>query len=71
MRGKDNGIFTVTLNDEWELMIAILFDLSAKSGIAGVEVEYLVVKDFCKEYELDSINTFSLLKKIALAVFKK
>jgi len=37
--------------------------------MSGVEVEYLVVKDYCEKYELDLIDTFSLVKRIARKVY--
>ncbi|MCX6076431.1 MAG: hypothetical protein NTW78_06020 [Campylobacterales bacterium] len=48
-----------------------LFSLSSKSGISSVEVEYVVVKDFCEKYELDTIDTFSVIKRIVSEVYSK
>jgi len=46
-------------------------DLSTKSGMAAVEVEYIIVKDFCEKYELDVIDTFTLVKRIVAEVYRK
>ncbi len=62
--GKDNGVFTYKLKDEWEEAVVLLFSLSRKSNGMGVEIEYAVVKDFCVKYEWDSIDTFKLLKEL-------
>jgi len=47
-QGKDNGIFQIELNCQWEVAMANLVNLSCKGGMAGVEVEYMIVKDYCK-----------------------
>ena len=39
--------------------------------MAGVEVEYIVVKDYCEKYDLDVIDIFSLVKRIARKVYEK
>jgi len=46
-------------------------NLSSKGGMAGVEVEYIVVKDYCDKYELDSIETFSIVKRVVAEVNRK
>jgi len=45
--------------------------LSVKSGMAGVEVEYAIVKDYCKKYALESIDTFAMVRYIAKKVYAK
>ena len=62
--GKNNGVFTYTLKDGWEMMIHELIYLSIKSSGFGLESDYMVVRDYCKKYELDVIETFSLIKNI-------
>ncbi len=59
------------LSCNWEIAIANLVGLCCKRGIAGVEVEYLVVKDFCEKHELDVIDTYSVTKRVALVVYSK
>lgn len=71
MRGKDNGIFGVELEGEWEHFLANCFSLSTKGNGFGVEVDYQVVKDYCLKYEADAIETFWLLKRICGEVYKK
>ncbi len=56
---------------DWEVLISILVSLSAKSGVAGVEIEYMLVKDYCQKYEFDVVDTFSIVKRIALSVWAK
>ena len=41
-----------------------LVNLSATATIAGVGIDYAVVKDYCEKYELDVIDSFSLVKRI-------
>ncbi|MGB3751872.1 MAG: hypothetical protein WA945_09920 [Arcobacteraceae bacterium] len=39
--------------------------------MAGVEVEYIIVKDYSEKYEMDVIDTFRLVKTIASKVYNK
>ncbi len=38
--------------------------------MAGAEVEYIIVKDFCEKYQLDTIDTFSVVKRVVSKVYK-
>ncbi|WP_164968944.1 hypothetical protein [Arcobacter sp. CECT 8989] len=49
-------------------MIHNIFHLSRKSNGFGIEIEYLVVKDYCEKFELDSLEIFQLLKSISSRV---
>jgi len=51
--------------------MANLFNLSTKSGMANVEVEYAVVKDYCEKFGFDEIDTFSIVKRVVSAVYRK
>lgn len=46
-------------------MIADCFFLSLKDGLLSVECEYIVVKDYCKKYGLDTIDVFLTCKTMA------
>jgi len=52
-------------SDEWEIQIINCFLLSIKGGFGGVDVEYDIVKDFTKNFELDSIDLYQLIKYMA------
>ena len=45
-------------------MVYRLFCLSRKSNGFGIEIEYQVVKDFCKKEDLDSLDMYAVLKNI-------
>jgi len=68
-QGKNNGCFSYELDDEWERAMVSLIHLSLKSGVSRVELDYLVVKDYCSKYELDSIDTLLILNSIVRAVY--
>ena len=51
------------------MAIAELFNLCTKGGLSSVEVEYLIVKDYCEKYELDSIETYALMKALVARVY--
>ena len=61
---KDNGIFNYELETSWEMIVYKMFCLSRKSNGFGVEIEYQVVKDFCKKEDLDCIYFFEILKSL-------
>ncbi|MDD5212344.1 MAG: hypothetical protein PHV62_08000 [Sulfuricurvum sp.] len=56
--------------DEEEAQIIQCFTLSIKGGMNGIEVEYLVVKDFSKKYALDSIDLYQIIKSMTGAFSK-
>lgn len=39
--------------------------------MAGMQADYMIVKDFCEKYELDSIDTYSIVKRIVSEVYAK
>jgi hypothetical protein len=51
--------------DNEEAQIIQCFTLSIKGGMSGVEVEYLIIKDFSKKYHLDSIELLQIIKSMA------
>jgi hypothetical protein len=51
--------------DNEEAQIIQCFTLSIKGGMNGVEVEYLIIKDFSKKYHLDSIELLQIIKLMA------
>ena len=61
---KDNGIFKYGLKTNWESIVYRIFYLSRKSNGFGAEIEYQVVKDFCKKEDLDYIDFFEILKSV-------
>lgn len=50
--------------DEYEAQVIKCFTLSIKCGVNGIEVEYLVVRDFSKKYALDSIELYQVIKSM-------
>lgn len=61
---KDNGIFKYKLKTNWEAMVYRLFCLTRRSNGFGAEIEYQVVKDFCKSEDLDYLSFFEVLKSV-------
>lgn len=61
---KDNGVFKYKLKTRWESIVYRLFCLSRKSNGFGTEIEYQVVKDFCIEEELETLEMYEVLKNI-------
>jgi hypothetical protein len=51
--------------DEEETLVIKCFTLSIKGGMNGVEVDYLIIKDFSKKYSLDSIELLHIIKSMA------
>jgi hypothetical protein len=51
--------------DEEETLVIRCFTLSIKGGMSGVEVDYLIIKDFSKKYSLDSIELLHIIKSMA------
>jgi hypothetical protein len=45
-------------------MVYRLFCLTRRSNGFGAEIEYQVVKDFCKSEDLDYLSFFEVLKSI-------
>jgi hypothetical protein len=45
-------------------MVYRLFCLARRSNGFGAEIEYLVVKDFCKKESLDNLSFFEVLKSV-------
>lgn len=45
-------------------MVYRLFCLSRKSNGFGIEIEYQVVKDFCKKEDLEYLGIYEVLKNI-------
>jgi hypothetical protein len=41
-----------------------MYILTRKSNGFGIEIEYAVVKDYCKEFDYDVIEVYRLLKLI-------
>lgn len=39
--------------------------------MSGVEIEYMIVKDYCEKYELDTIEIYETVKHICAEVYKK
>jgi hypothetical protein len=67
----NGGIFSVRL-DEWEMLICNILTTSVvNNGFGGVKVEFEIVKEYCKKYEVDIIDTFQLIKRIANEVYRK
>ncbi len=60
----DNGIFKYELETNYEVMVYKIFCLSRRSNGFGAEIEYQVVKDFCKKEDLDYIDIFEVLKSL-------
>ncbi|PAF49615.1 hypothetical protein BKH41_02830 [Helicobacter sp. 12S02232-10] len=56
------------LEDLEEILIASCFVLSQKMNGGGMslwsEIDYLIVKDFSKKYDLDSIEVYGVLKEM-------
>lgn len=65
--GKDNGVFKYKLNCDWEVAIVNLFHIAVTGNMGGIHIEYLLVKDYCKEYGLDEIETMMVLKQATSA----
>ncbi|MGE4382263.1 MAG: hypothetical protein AB7D41_03600 [Arcobacter sp.] len=61
---KDNGIFKYKLKTSWEIMVYRIFCLARRSNGFGAEIEYQVVKDFCKKENLNYIEFFAFLKSL-------
>lgn len=64
----NNGIFSYSLNDEWEMMIYKLYTLCRKSGISKEEIDPLVIDKFCEKYQLDYLESFEAIKYISFKV---
>ena len=62
--GKDNGIFSYKLNSFFEIELVNMYILARKSNGFGLEIEYAVVKDYCKEFDFDVLELYRLLKFI-------
>ena len=63
-----NGIFQYKLGCEWEVAMSSLFNLSSRNSMDGLIIDYIFVKDYCKEYSLNGIDIFALMRRIASAL---
>jgi len=50
--------------DEFEVQVINCFTLSIKSGMNGVEADYLVIRDFSKKHKLDSLELYQIIKSM-------
>ncbi len=62
--GKDNGIFTYKLQDTWEVMLVDIYFLSLQNNGMEMELNYLIVKDYCKKEKLEVFEIWRILKTI-------
>lgn len=62
--GKDNGIFSYKPKTVFEIELINIYILARKSNGFGLEIEYQVVKDYCKEFDFDVLEVYRLLKSI-------
>ncbi len=51
----------IPFDNEEYLMIGC-FTLSLRSGMSSVECDYMIVRDFCKRYKLDTLAVFRVCK---------
>lgn len=67
-QNKNSVPLAHSLEDLEEILIASCLALSQRLVSGGTsiysEIEYLVVKDYCKKYGLDSIEVFGILKEM-------
>lgn len=67
-QNKNSVPLAHSLEDVEEILIASCLALSQRLVSGGMniysEIEYLVVKDYCKKYGLDSIEVFMVLKEM-------
>jgi hypothetical protein len=48
-----------------------LFSLSVGSNGFGAEVKYEIVKDYCEKHSLDSMDIFTLQKRMCAEVYAR
>ncbi|MDR1451370.1 MAG: hypothetical protein LBI57_03435 [Helicobacteraceae bacterium] len=51
-------------------MIWEMFNLSISGGFAGINADYAVCRDYAKKYELDAIECWRAIKRMAGAYNK-
>lgn len=61
----------VTWLDTEEYVISDVFFLSLSSGLSGQVCNYEVVKDYCKENKLDTIEVYRVCKSMTSELNKK
>ncbi|PAF45543.1 hypothetical protein BKH46_09200 [Helicobacter sp. 12S02634-8] len=73
-KDKNSVLLAHELQDLEEILIASCFVLAQRVNGGGMslwsEVDYLIVKDFSKKYDLDSIEVYGVLKEM-LAEFER
>jgi hypothetical protein len=57
-------VFTYRLETNYEYTLFDLYCLCVGSNGFGVSIDYVIVKDYCKKYEFDSIEMLRKMKRI-------
>lgn len=50
--------------DEFEMRVVRCFTLCISQGLNAIEANYMVVRDFSKKYQLDSIEVYTIIKSM-------